>query len=194
MEGRNGFVEALPDQFSGRLKLVLKRTENDLAKLAVSNFMLHSIGVGENELCNMIAKYCNSIPLKNKQENKTFTSKNNNNNVINLTYLNELSNGQSDFIDKIIALFLSEIPIEIQHLETSVLQRDFKSIYACAHKIKSTISFAGLDDAIKKDLEQIEELATKNENVEKIEMHFSKVKEICFKALDELITFKSNHA
>jgi CheY-like chemotaxis protein len=142
--------------------------------------------IRENELYTLIAKYISPAPGKEKSGNNIHSSKNFNDKVANLDYVKELSNGNTVFVSQMIQLFLTENPVEIQRLESAIQQKDFKTIYTVAHKIKSTISFAGLDSKIKDELNEMEDLALKNNDLPKIELLFSKIKEICLKAGEEL--------
>ena len=149
--------------------------------------------IRENELYNLIAKYINGNSAKVKPENANHDSKINNSAITNLSYLKELSNGKPGFVNQMIELFLSEVPEEIQRLESAIHKQDFKTIHTLSHKIKSTISFAGLDDKINSELNQMEELAFISSNLPQIEILFSKIKKICLKAVDELCSLHSKH-
>ena len=106
--------------------------------------------------------------------------------VCNLNYLKELSNGNAEFVNEMIRLFLAEIPGEIQNLEKGIEEKDYDSIKQSAHKMKSTIPFVGLNFIIGNEVFEIEDLANKKLDLEKIEFLFSGVKEMCTRATNEL--------
>jgi HPt (histidine-containing phosphotransfer) domain-containing protein len=107
--------------------------------------------------------------------------------ICNLNYLTELSHGNTAFVKEMIRIFLAEIPGEIQTLEKGIKENNYEDIQQAAHKLKSTIPFVGLNFIIEKELVEIEELATKRSEIEKIRLLFSQVKEMCAKASEELI-------
>ncbi|HXD94444.1 MAG TPA: Hpt domain-containing protein [Bacteroidia bacterium] len=106
--------------------------------------------------------------------------------VTNLSYLNEISKGDANFIKEMISIFLSESPQEIQQLEKAITEVDFEKIRSTSHHMKSTIPFIGLDLLIAYELSQIEDLAIKKQNIEVISPHFIKVKAIYEQAIQEL--------
>lgn len=118
----------------------------------------------------------------------------NSNKVTNLDYLIDLSKGNTEFVAEMIEIFLSEGPKEITWLEKAVNERDFEQVKSCAHKMRSSIPFIGLDKIIEAEIIEIETLATSQSdgstplstNIQKIEMLFSKVKDIYHRAVQEL--------
>lgn len=107
-------------------------------------------------------------------------------NVINLDYLIQLSKGNNTFVKEMIEIFLTENPEEIRSLESGINDKNYALIKAAAHKMKSTIPFVGLDAIIGDDLSEIEKLCLENGNIQRITELFSKVKNICLKAMEEL--------
>jgi HPt (histidine-containing phosphotransfer) domain-containing protein len=106
--------------------------------------------------------------------------------VCNLDYLHDISKGDDAFIEEMITIFLSENPSEIQKLENGITEKNFDTIKHAAHKLRSTLPFVGLDRLIEKESIEIEELAGKHSNPERIKELFAKVKDICQKAFLEL--------
>jgi HPt (histidine-containing phosphotransfer) domain-containing protein len=150
--------------------------------------------IRDNELYELILKYTKDIPATITNENKNGATSEKNNHITNLDYVTELSNGNPAFVNHMIDLFLTENPFEIQRLENAIATKDFHTIQAIAHKIKSNISFAGLDNAIKKELSEIEELASNSKDMQQIVSLFSKVKATCLQAVNELNDFKINQS
>lgn len=148
--------------------------------------------IHENELYNLITKYVNAAPATEKTETSRSTSKDESNRITNLDYIKELSNGNYSFINHMIDLFSTENPIEIQRLEKAIQNEDYHIIQSLAHKIKSNISFAGLDTVLKDKLNEIEELAAHRGSLLQIKNTFSKVKTTCMQAVEELKEIKIN--
>lgn len=112
------------------------------------------------------------------------------NKVTDLFYLRAISKGNKVFIDEMIAIFLSENPLEIELLETAITEKDYEAIKAYAHKMKSTIPFIGLDKLIERDLEEIENLALQKNGIGRISILFAQIKKICLLAAEELRSYK----
>jgi HPt (histidine-containing phosphotransfer) domain-containing protein len=108
--------------------------------------------------------------------------------ISSLHYLNELSNGNAEFVKEMIGIFLSENPEEIQVLEKGIMEKDYFTIKHTAHKLRSSIPFVGLNQLIEQEVLEIEELAAERSNIQKIKTLFSKVKEVCLKTNEELKT------
>jgi HPt (histidine-containing phosphotransfer) domain-containing protein len=108
--------------------------------------------------------------------------------IIDLSYLMRLSNGNKVFVKEMIALFLSENPEEIKSLEYAIREKDYATIKATAHKLRSTIPFIGIDKLIEKDVAEIETLSTEHADISEIESRFSKIRSVCEKACIELTT------
>jgi len=122
--------------------------------------------------------------------------------ITNLDYLTDLSKGNTLFVDEMIEIFIAESPDEIIVLEKAIHEKDFKLIKSCAHKMISTIPFVGLDKIIETEVSEIEKLASAQagssaefiqapsegliKNIKKIEVLFSRIKEVYRLAILEL--------
>lgn len=106
--------------------------------------------------------------------------------VTNLDYLTELAKGDTSFIKEMITIFLEENPEEINTLEIAIQEKQFDSIKAISHHMKSTIPFVGIDVLIGKDLLDIEKLALEKTGLDIIKTLFENVKNVCRKAYNEL--------
>ncbi len=85
------------------------------------------------------------------------------NQLFDLSYLNQVFQGNQDMINNIIQLFLEQVPQYIGEMEKCVERQDFISLHPLAHKAKSSIAMLGL-----KNMEQqvitIEEDSRKHRN------------------------------
>ena len=85
------------------------------------------------------------------------------NQLFDLSYLNQVFQGNQDMINNIIQLFLEQVPQYIGEMEKCVERQDFISLHPLAHKAKSSITMLGL-----KNMEQqvitIEEDSRKHRN------------------------------
>ncbi|MGS2762330.1 Hpt domain-containing protein [Sinomicrobium sp. M5D2P9] len=62
-----------------------------------------------------------------------------------LEKLEELSDGDRDFIASVVSVFIEETPSDMQELEQAVQAEDFDAIYRHAHKIKPNVDLLGMD-------------------------------------------------
>jgi len=62
---------------------------------------------------------------------------------IDLTYLNEISGGDKEFIAEMIETFLEETPKDIAELEKLLATENWAGIGLVAHKLKSSIKMFG---------------------------------------------------
>ena len=106
--------------------------------------------------------------------------------VTDLSYLNEISKGDTNFVKEMISVFLSETPNEISQLEKAIAVSNFDKIRSVSHHMKSTIPFIGLDLLIGKELAQIEDLALDKKDIQTISTHFIKVQAVFQQAIQEL--------
>ena len=66
--------------------------------------------------------------------------------LIDLTYLKQISNGDTGFIKEMIGIYLKETPIAIINLEKHLKNKDWKMLREVIHKMKAAFSFFGLKD------------------------------------------------
>jgi len=104
--------------------------------------------------------------------------------VIDTDYLRSLSKGDIDFEKKMLQAFTEEIPKEIQKLKTAIDEKNYDSIKAHAHSMKSTVGYLGLSK-LDAPLNQIEQDAASQNGMEGIKSNFSLVNTTCQLALKE---------
>ena len=66
--------------------------------------------------------------------------------TVDLTFLNEISDGDQDFITDVLNTFLVEMPKDMAHLERALEAQDAVEIGRVAHKTKSTLQTLGLHE------------------------------------------------
>lgn len=62
---------------------------------------------------------------------------------MDLTYLNEISGGDEDFIKDMIETFLDETPKDIEQLQSHLKEENWAELGDTAHKLKSSIKMFG---------------------------------------------------
>lgn len=96
---------------------------------------------------------------------------------VDLSYLNEVSSGNSEFIIEMIDIFIQQTPAYVQQLTDAINNKEWTAIAQVAHKIKPTLAFMGVDSA-KEIMVQIENDARNQENYEKIVFNFNQCGDI----------------
>ncbi|MFN3850203.1 MAG: ATP-binding protein [Spirosomataceae bacterium] len=69
--------------------------------------------------------------------------------ALDLSYLETFSDGNNEFINQIIQLFIQEVPKDLTLLEQKIIERDFKGIKSVAHHMRSSLEMFKLDNAVK---------------------------------------------
>lgn len=105
--------------------------------------------------------------------------------VVDLNELYSIARGRNAFIKEIVDIFLAQTPIDLFEMENYLLTRDFVSIQALAHRMRTSVGFIGMRPLLA-PLTKIEELATDKANIEQITQLFYPVKIDCLLAIIEL--------
>jgi HPt (histidine-containing phosphotransfer) domain-containing protein len=77
---------------------------------------------------------------------------------LDLTYLNEISDGDTVFIHEVLNTFLEEMPKDMEKMQSAIDCKDHVTVGKVAHKTKSTLHTIGLHD-LKSLALQIEQTA-----------------------------------
>jgi CheY-like chemotaxis protein len=110
--------------------------------------------------------------------------------AIDLAFLEELSKGRTDFFMSMIDIFITQNQGDMKTLEAAISTSDFCTIMLMAHKIRTSVSFVGLDKRLNAQLEEIELLAEDKMNLARITQLFRQVSAICAQAERELSQVK----
>ena len=86
------------------------------------------------------------------------------NSLVNMTYLNSISNNDSRFIIELIDLFFEQIPDYQIKLNQYYENKDWFNLGRTAHKAKSAIIMMGLED-LAVELKKLEENAKEEKNI-----------------------------
>jgi HPt (histidine-containing phosphotransfer) domain-containing protein len=65
--------------------------------------------------------------------------------IYSLDKINEMAEGDQEFILSIVSVFLDEVPNDLQSLEQAVDSGDFEQIYKLSHKIKPNVDLLGME-------------------------------------------------
>ena len=138
--------------------------------------------VKENELYSILKQY--ALQPEVKQEKKSAVS-DTQMTLIDLSYLRELSMGDTGFEKEIVKQFVIQVPQELEDLWQAMQEDDRLKMKGVAHGMKSSVAYVGLKDLLHAHLHRLE---TANANQEPIEHYLSdyqQVKEIAEKAIQE---------
>lgn len=105
--------------------------------------------------------------------------------IYNLDKLNEMADGDEDFINSVISVFLEEVPQDLDGLEKALEQQDHQQVYQLAHKIKPNVDLLGMEQTRAVAL-QIETLGKNSANMSEIHEVFPLLKKDIHQVVGEL--------
>ncbi|MCH2198431.1 MAG: Hpt domain-containing protein [Flavobacteriales bacterium] len=85
--------------------------------------------------------------------------------LFDLSYLNQVFQGNKEMINNIIKLFLEQVPEYIKEMEDCVDRNDLLGLHPLAHKAKSSVSMLGLK-SMEKNILDIEQFSKEHRNLE----------------------------
>lgn len=92
----------------------------------------------------------------------------------NLEKINEISDGDKDFIEAVVVTFIEEIPEDLVKLEQEVKSGNYEGIYQVSHKIKPNLDLLGMQESYEQNL-QILSWAKEKNNITDIVTTFESV-------------------
>ena len=105
--------------------------------------------------------------------------------IYSLDKINEMAEGDEDFIISVVSVFLEEVPEDLESLEKAIDRKDYENIYKLAHKIKPNVDILGMEHTRAKALE-IETLGKTSGSMEEIEEKFPMLKKDVLQVVTEL--------
>lgn len=102
-----------------------------------------------------------------------------------LSYLEEISEGDRDFSSTMISYFIDNTPSVMENLEKKVGEHDWDEVRQIAHKLKPQVVYMGIHQ-VEEDIEQVEHLAQHREKLEQIPALVQKTSEILNLAIEQL--------
>jgi HPt (histidine-containing phosphotransfer) domain-containing protein len=105
--------------------------------------------------------------------------------IYNLDKIREMAEGDEEFIQSVISVFLEEVPEDLGGLETAVLTGDYEQIYKLSHKIKPNVDLLGMEGTRALALE-METMGKNQENLEGIRERFPRFKNDVDQVISEL--------
>ncbi len=108
---------------------------------------------------------------------------------IDLSYLQDISNGSNKFMIEMIDIFLKHTPGYFEEIRLAIQEKDWATVANVAHKIGPSISFMGID-AAKDNIIEIERKAITLERLEEIEVDFNYLQNLSIQFFAKLETIK----
>lgn len=105
--------------------------------------------------------------------------------IYSLDKINEMADGDEDFVLSVITVFLEEVPHDLEGLENAIQEGDYTNVYMLAHKIKPNVDLLGMEQARATALE-LETLGKDAANKAEIETKFPALKKDILQVISEL--------
>ena len=84
--------------------------------------------------------------------------------LFNLDQMTIMSGGNTEFVNKMVNLFMEITPELINRLKIGLMDGDFEEIKSASHKMKPSIDMMGIS-SLKNEIRTIEKLANEKENI-----------------------------
>lgn len=105
--------------------------------------------------------------------------------IYSLDKINEMADGDQDFVNSVILVFLEEVPTDLEALETAIEENDHTNTYMLAHKIKPNVELLGMEQT-KAIAFEIETLGKSSDNMRLIKEKFPLLKQDVLQVVAEL--------
>ena len=105
--------------------------------------------------------------------------------IYSLDKIREMAEGDEEFIQSVVMVFLEEVPEDLGGLETAVVSGDYDQIYKLSHKIKPNVDLLGMEDTRALALE-METMGKNEENLDGIRERFPRFKQDVQQVISEL--------
>lgn len=105
--------------------------------------------------------------------------------IYSLDKIKEMADGDEDFINSVISVFLEEVPQDLEGLEHALNTSNYQQVYQLAHKIKPNVDLLGMEQTRAAALE-IETLGKSEANMSEIQNIFPNLKKDIEQVVSEL--------
>lgn len=112
--------------------------------------------------------------------------------VIDLTYLKSITDGNKEFIDNMLELFVEQVPGDLYEITTAIAEKNYAVIKSIAHKLKSSVPIVGIEKELLPVLVEMEQMADKKTGLPVIKKLFTSLKKVCNDAIKEIIFIRAN--
>lgn len=105
--------------------------------------------------------------------------------IYSLDKISEMADGDQDFINSVVSVFLQEVPQDLHDLEQALEQKNHERVYQLAHKIKPNVDLLGMEQTRAAALE-IETMGKNASSIADIEKVFPILKTDIHQVVSEL--------
>lgn len=105
--------------------------------------------------------------------------------IYSLDKINEMADGDEDFIHSVVSVFLEEVLEDLAALELALVEDNYQQVYQLAHKIKPNVDLLGMEQTRAAALE-METLGKSESNMEEIKRIFPSLKADIYQVVSEL--------
>ena len=103
----------------------------------------------------------------------------------NLSKVYALSDNDPEFVNQIITLFVTEVPLDLIQIKLGIQTKDYKLAYSYAHKIKPSLDLMGMKVAFEEILE-VERWGKREGKRKEIKATFNSIESQIEKAVKEI--------
>jgi DNA-binding response OmpR family regulator len=140
----------------------------------------------EDILIETIAKH--TVNKKIALPKPELSAKSSTDKLYNLTFLQNISRGNNEFVDKMVAIFVEQTTDTIIKAASAISKEDFKEVSRLIHKIKPSVESLGIA-SIHSEIKLLEKIAGKAKDKEQIRVLFEIVKEVLEQTVLQLIDY-----
>lgn len=102
-----------------------------------------------------------------------------------LGMINEIAHGNTDFVKKMIALFIDTMPPAITEMKQHLNGQSWELLGGVAHKIKPSIDTMGID-ILKEDIRAVERYGKEATNLDELPGLLDKIERVLEKVMGDL--------
>lgn len=99
-----------------------------------------------NDIKAKITQSINKYQTKSITDINPYSSEQNNQNIVNLTYLSELADGDIEFMEDLITKFIIQSPDCVSRIKQNYELKKYEEVKNIAHKFAPQLTFVGLDN------------------------------------------------
>lgn len=103
----------------------------------------------------------------------------------NLTQLDAIAGGSSEFINEMVLVFVSEIPSQVNDLVEALNSKDYIALGGFAHKIKPTLDLMGVN-SFTSEIRLLEKYGKNLENINEIPDLVERLKAVTESVISEM--------
>lgn len=105
--------------------------------------------------------------------------------IYSLDKVQEMAEGDEEFISSVISVFLEEVPQDLESLEKALDAENYEQVYQLAHKIKPNVDLLGMEQT-RAAASEIETLGKSAANMSEIQQVFPSLKKDIEQVVSEL--------